>query len=171
MKCWKYVLLGAGLFGADQILKQMVERDDPERYPRKARHTGNLLKLYRNHNDGFPFGFLRNYPQIVKMIPLVMTSAAAGVLARVMSEKHATAADRTAWTLITAGGLSNLLDRLRKGYVVDYLSIDRKIVNKVVFNLGDVGVLLGNILTTVSVFVRDHREAADSASADQGELR
>ena len=171
MKCWKYVLLGAGLFGADQILKQMVERDDPERYPRKARHTGNLLKLYRNHNDGFPFGFLRNYPQIVKMIPLVMTSAAAGVLARVMSEKHATAAERTAWTLITAGGLSNLLDRLRKGYVVDYLSIDRKIVDKVVFNLGDVGVLLGNILVTVLVFVRDGRKTDHSASEDQAALR
>ena len=50
-------LLGAAaaLFGLDQCLKQLVEGQSPERFPRSMDHTGGRIKLYRNHNRGFCF--------------------------------------------------------------------------------------------------------------------
>ena len=48
--------------------------------------------------------------------------------------------------LIIAGSLSNLFDRFSRGYVVDYLRIKKKVADKVVFNLGDVFILLGSLM-------------------------
>ena len=42
-------LLGAAaaLFGLDQCLKQLVEGQSPERFPRSMDHTGEGLNVYR----------------------------------------------------------------------------------------------------------------------------
>ena len=49
-------------------------------------------------------------------------------------------------SLIIAGALSNIYDRLKRGYVVDYININILPIKKLVFNLGDVSILLGSIL-------------------------
>ncbi|MEG2814006.1 MAG: signal peptidase II, partial [Oscillospiraceae bacterium] len=50
------------------------------------------------------------------------------------------------WTisLIIAGGVGNLIDRIGKGYVVDYL--DLRVINFAVFNFADCCVVIGTIL-------------------------
>ena len=52
---------------------------------------------------------------------------------------------RLGLALLAGGGLSNQLDRYRKGYVVDYFSFRQ--LPQVVFNLGDIGIFLGALLT------------------------
>ena len=44
--------------------------------------------------------------------------------------KERTCAEKTALTLVLAGGASNLYDRLKRGYVVDYFSIQWKKLKK-----------------------------------------
>ena len=78
------------------------------------------------------------------MVPVVFTSAAAGIpdMVIVPGRRQKSRSDRFA--LITAGGLSNLYDRLKRGYVVDYFSIRCKYLEKVVFNLGDFFIFAGS---------------------------
>ena len=73
-------LLGAAaaLFGLDQCLKQLVEGQSPERFPRSMDHTGGRIKLYRNHNRGFCFEVLKHRPSLVRQLPLCLTSMAGG---------------------------------------------------------------------------------------------
>lgn len=52
--------------------------------------------------------------------------------------------------LITAGALSNFLDRVRYGAVIDWISI-RGIT---VFNMADVYIVIGCLLVAISVFAR-----------------
>ena len=75
-------LLGAAaaLFGLDQCLKQLVEGQSPERFPRSMDHTGGRIKLYRNHNRGFCFEVLKHRPSLVRQLPLCLTSMAGGIL-------------------------------------------------------------------------------------------
>ncbi|MCR5370418.1 MAG: signal peptidase II [Clostridium sp.] len=138
-----YTGLGAGLFGADYLMKEKVERESPERFPREVKGTDGKVYLYRNHNDGFLFGFLKDKPEVVKYVPLTLTSAAAGVWLYQMNSAKAGAAEKLGLSLVTAGAASNLFDRLKRGYVVDWLCIKEKGLDKVVFNLGDAGIVTG----------------------------
>ena len=84
--------------------------------------------------------------ELVRMVPVVFTSAAAGILTWLLCRDEGRKADRIGFALITAGGLSNLYDRLKRGYVVDYFSIRCKYLEKVVFNLGDFFIFAGSAL-------------------------
>ena len=74
------------------------------------------------------------------MVPVCMLSAVAVHGAYVIGKKGRVL-EKTALTLVLAGGASNLYDRLKRGYVVDYFSIQWKKLKKVVFNLGDIFIL------------------------------
>ena len=63
--------------------------------------------------------------------------------------------EKLALTLTLAGGVSNLYDRMKRGYVVDYFSFQWKALKKVVFNLGDLFIFAGAFLMaagTAAVF-------------------
>ena len=52
--------------------------------------------------------------------------------------------------MIMSGGLGNLIDRVRQGYVVDYLDV--KLFNFAVFNFADVCVVLGAVFMLIWLF-------------------
>lgn len=88
---------------------------------------------------------MKEYPKLVELIPVCTLSAVAGVWAYVIGKKGRVL-EKTALTLVLAGGASNLYDRIRRGYVVDYFSIQWKQLKKVVFNLGDIFIFAGSAL-------------------------
>ena len=70
----------AALTGTDLYLKEYFEKRDPADFPREMEGTKGLVKLYRNHNAGFPFGFLKEKKAVVTYVPLVLTSAVGGAI-------------------------------------------------------------------------------------------
>lgn len=60
-------------------------------------------------------------------------------------------------SMVIAGAVGNLIDRLKLGYVVDFL--DFRIVWNYVFNVADVFVIVGTFLLCVSMIASDVKES------------
>ena len=58
---------------------------------------------------------------------------------------------KLAMSMVIGGSLSNLYDRYIRGYVVDYFSLRFGPLKEVVFNLGDIFILLGAGLQAVCI--------------------
>ncbi|MDO5408763.1 MAG: signal peptidase II [Eubacteriales bacterium] len=137
-----YAALAAALAAGDLGLKWLIEKQDGKDFPKPLKHTKGKIMLYHNHNAGFPFGFLEKYGQLVRTVPLVVTSALGGVLCYLSLQKGKTA-QKLGLALVIGGSLSNLYDRFVRRYVVDYFSFQFGFLKKVVFNLGDLFVFFG----------------------------
>lgn len=145
-----YAGLTALVTGADLLLKQRVEAQKEGDFPRPLAGTKDRIWVYRNHNAGFPFGFMEENEELVKTMPLVLTSVLAGGLLAMRKEKGKKIR-KLAMAMMIGGSLSNLYDRYIRGYVVDYFSLRFGPLKEVVFNLGDIFILLGAVLQSVCV--------------------
>ena len=101
---------------------------------------------------------MKERPELVKGIPLMVISAMAGALAAMMQDKGKTG-EKLGLSLVMVGALSNLYDRVMRGYVVDYFTIEWKSLKKVVFNLGDMFVFLGSAVFVLAQAVKSLEEA------------
>ena len=140
-----YAALIAGLAGLDLAVKYWIEKQEQEKFPRPLEHTKGRIWLYRNHNSGFPFGFLKEYGQVVRTIPLIIISGLGGILCYLIPQKGAKT-EKLGISLILGGALSNLYDRYVRRYVVDYVSVRAGALKQVVLNLGDLLVFAGTLL-------------------------
>ncbi len=166
----QFLGLMAGLFGLDILLKGKIEAGDKEDFPRDMEGTSGKIRLYRNHNDGFCFGLLKNNQELVKTV-LVFTSAVTGVFFWLLTRKSRLI-DKLGFSLVTAGALSNLFDRVKRGYVVDYFfSFQFGWLKKVVFNIGDICIFLGTFLLAVSRGLSPARRADPEESRNTGQIK
>lgn len=69
-------------------------------------------------------------------------------------------------TLITAGGVGNIIDRIYFGYVRDF--IDLAFTRFPVFNIADCGVTIGAIMLAVYILIEEHRHGEDDFESDTG---
>ena len=134
------VLLAAG----DLFLKWLIEQQDQERFPRPLEKTGGRILLYRNHNAGFPFGFMEKHGELVRTVPLMVISGLGGVFFYLLQNKKGHRVQKAGLAILLGGALSNLYDRYVRRYVVDYFSFQFGWLKKVVFNLGDLFVFAGS---------------------------
>ena len=148
-----FLTFGTTLALTDLAVKKEIEARPDEEFPKTVKESGGLIRLYKNHNPGFSFGFMKEYPKLVEMVPVCMLSAVAGAWAYVIGKKGRVL-EKTALTLVLAGGASNLYDRLKRGYVVDYFSIQWKKLK----NLGDIFIFAGSALFAAVQLVEELRE-------------
>ena len=76
---WLVLAAAAGLL--DQAAKDTVERMGDDQFPQEPECLKGRVKLHKNHNDGLPFGAFRQYPELVRQVPLAAFWAAFGVFA------------------------------------------------------------------------------------------
>ena len=82
-----YTGIIAALSSLDLGIKWLIEREKPEDFPKPLPHTKEKILLYRNHNAGFPFGFLEQHGELVRMLPLAVISGLAGFLTAIILRK------------------------------------------------------------------------------------
>ena len=99
-----------------------------------------IVELYYIRNTGGGFSILTGHTWLLTVLTVVLM----GILAALLIKKVFTH-PLAMWTLtlIIGGGLGNLIDRVRLGYVVDMFNLT--FINYPVFNIADIFVVCGAI--------------------------
>ncbi len=142
----KYIALIIFSALLDIFCKDRIERD----YERiKQRHErsrwSRYVRLHRVHNAGFSFGKLQKYQNLVKFLPSAVSAYVAFLFLRLLV-KGGEAVKLLSLALVLGGALSNIRDRFHYHYVIDYISLNFAKIKNIVFNLGDIYIMIGSIL-------------------------
>lgn len=107
----------------EQAVKYVIEKKFAEGEKRPVFHGRVFLTKF--HNQGTAFGKLTKKPGMVRLISVLALGAFAGLFFPVYFRKE-NGILKSGISLLAAGGISNVLDRVRRGYVVDYISFSGK---------------------------------------------
>ena len=137
-----YVILGALLLAADQYVKfwtvsHLAEGGSAPLIP-------GFVELLRVHNYGAAWSSFSG----MRWLLLGVTSAIVLAVVWAVTKRHVRhPLGLTAAMLIISGGLGNILDRARLGYVVDMFNF--QFMSYPVFNVADICIVSGAVLGAV----------------------
>lgn len=142
------------LFAADQASKAAVAATLP--IGGEVPLIGDLLQLWHVQNRGAAFSLLQGE----MLLFVVVTVFAVGMIAYF----HRTLRGRGTWLhallgLQLGGALGNLVDRLRQGYVTDFISVGIGDLRWPTFNFADAAIVIGIGALAVYLVMRPDREA------------
>lgn len=142
-----YEVIVAILIGLDQIIKywalnylQVVE---------SIPVINNIFNLTYVENRGAAFGMLQNNQTVF----IVVAAIASCYGLYYLHTKKVNNIGKTGIILVISGAIGNLIDRVRLGFVVDYL--DFHIIWNYVFNLADCFVVVGTILLCIYIITSE----------------
>ncbi len=139
-----YITIAAVIFLLEIKIKKYIE-ENKEMHKKEEIFNGNII-LERYHNKGAMLNFLEKDAKLVKNISLTLLGIILLVFLFLLPKKG----DRllkVALSLILGGALSNVYDRITRGYVVDYFSF--KFLKKIVFNISDIVIFVGSFFVAV----------------------
>ena len=154
MKGLRYPALIAALIGLDQLTKAVVVRS-VDLYE-TVRVVPGFFNITRIHNNGAIFGAFSG-PSGRGVIPLLTAASLAALALVVYYFIKTPAADgriKLALSLILAGALGNLIDRVGRGYVVDFLDFYVGRWHWPFFNAADSCITIGALLLILFFVIR-----------------
>ena len=108
----------------------------------------NAFMLSYVENSGMAFGIKVGTTLSFVIVNIIVL----GIIIAIMRSQLSKLGNKAVaiFSLIIAGGLGNLIDRVARGYVIDFLDIT-PIVNFPVFNFADIMLVIGVIIFAVTV--------------------
>jgi signal peptidase II len=145
------VLPLATLVGCDHVTKYAAKAGLESQPPREL--ISSVLELRYVENTDVGFSLLRWMPEHVRR-PLVFVLPAIGIAALIfmLVRRPASTGTRVAFVLMLGGALGNYLDRVTRGYVVDFIHLR----HWPVFNAADIWVSAGLVLFLITSFHARH---------------
>ena len=146
-----------GVFLTDTILKSRAEKHLSDKAVREI--AGDKVLLRKLHNYGLAYNLGEKHPKLVEHGTLAVWTALFLTWLQILKKplgKMQGVLVRLGGALTLGGGLSNLNDRLTKGYVTDYFSFNVKCekLKKIVFNLSDLCIAVGTVMTALGCIGR-----------------
>lgn len=152
-----YIMTLVSLFAADSIIKYRIEKEKRPGDVTPCLNGKVVIKKY--HNKGAMLNIGEQNQHFMAILSLVFSAFVTGIFVATLSMKGKKLLN-TGLALILGGAYSNTYDRLRRKYVVDYLSFQintdkinnnlckrlAQKFNAIVYNISDFGIILGSML-------------------------
>ncbi|HEV8490429.1 MAG TPA: signal peptidase II [Candidatus Limnocylindrales bacterium] len=142
-----FATLAAGILVVDQVTKAWVAANVPSDRP--VRVVDDYVRLVISHNTGGLFGMFRDLAPILALASV----AVIGLIVWYHGRSGRSLVLTTALGLLLGGALGNLTDRLRLGYVLDFVDAGIGDLRWYTFNVADAAISTA-LLMLVLVAVR-----------------
>ena len=134
----KYYIIGVIIIIIDQIVKQLM-------IDKYVTIIHRILSITYTQNFGGAFGI--GTTSIVTVLSILVII---GIIFFALREKDNTITFATC-ILIISGSISNLIDRLVRGYVIDYINIE--FLKFPCFNISDICITIGIIFLIINLYI------------------
>ena len=139
------ILLAGTILGAETVIKKKREEDTA-----KKEYLSGHVQIMTYHNYGAFLNSGDKKPVIVKAISILLTLLLT-VLFVVTFTKFGNKELRTGLAFLLGGAYSNTYDRMKKGFVTDYLNFPKLPgkLGRIVYNVSDFCILIGCCLIMI----------------------
>lgn len=118
------------------------------------------LNLTYQENTGAAFSILRDK----QLFLIILTSIIIlGVIILILTKRIKKTAYIWSFSLIIAGGIGNLIDRIVHNYVIDF--IDFRIIKFAVFNFADICAVVGTVMLIVFYIIEEIKNSKEKKKA------
>jgi signal peptidase II len=150
-----WLWLSAFVIAADQVTKQMIVKNFAW-YETKAVFAH--LNLVYLKNTGAAFSMLSNAPPLVFVTIGVVVSV--GILLWLRRHPRGETIVAVAFCLILGGALGNVIDRVTRGFVVDFIDFYWDRWHFAAFNVADIAISTGAGLLILDMILQGRKPAA-----------
>ena len=140
------LLLSAVLAFVDQLLK--IEMRNWLESAGEIPLIGEALKLTYLENRGMAFGMMQGQKWLLVWVTAFVLLI---LIAAIMMGKIRKPATLFTTAVIIGGGVGNLLDRVYRGYVIDYINVS--LIDFPIFNFADICVTCGTIVLLILLVI------------------
>lgn len=148
MKKLLFIQLALGIFQIDLAVRQEAEQH-PELEKGKD-ICGGRVRLERLHNHGTAGGRLKGHMPAIAGVSGLVTGGCVAYFLRLLWKEGRTL-EKTGFAFLVGGALSNLYERCKNGYVVDYIRfrLPGGRLGRLVYNLADLFIAAGALMITL----------------------
>ncbi len=141
--------IAIGIFLIDFVLKHSIEERLEKQEERPV--LGGKVLIRRVHNKGVCLNFFQTYPDKV-MYSSVILGLMTLIYDAFLLKKKGNFIRKLGMMFFTGGALSNIYDRVMRGYVVDYIGFKTRWekVTRITYNIGDFFIFLGTFFTCLT---------------------
>ena len=140
--------------GCDRVTKQ-VAATKLTGMPRQS-FLGDTIRLEYVENTGAFLGLGADWPPVVRTALFGIGNGLLLLLMSILAIRHRwPTLALVGMALFVAGGSSNLLDRLTRGSVIDFMNVGLGPLRTGIFNVADMAIMLGGGLVILSSYHAD----------------
>ena len=140
----KHYIIGTAIIIVDQLSKILIINKNVSIIP-------NFLEFNYTQNIGGAFGIGRiNFILIISILIII------GIIVFLIKENKKIT-NYMPFTLILSGSVGNLIDRLFRGYVIDF--IDVNVLNFPNFNIADMCIVFGIVILLYIILCKPTRDS------------
>ncbi len=164
---WRWLPLTAVVIALDQLTKWLIERNF-ELYERVE--VLPVLDITRLHNTGAAFSMLADASGWQRWFFTVLAMGVGVAIVVWLGKLQAKSQGLLACSLslILAGALGNLIDRLRLGHVIDFIHAHWGNAYFAAFNVADSAISVGAALLLLDALLESRRGKARSSGSGEG---
>lgn len=152
-----YIFIVLVIVIGEYNIKNYIEKNR-ELGERQEILKGNII-IRKHHNEGAFLNFMGEKKEMLKTISCILLGLIS-LLFIILLPKKGKKVFKLGLAFALGGAISNVADRIKRGYVVDYFSFNCKKLKSIIFNLSDIAIFLGSGLMLLSSLFTAIREGS-----------